>query len=208
LIYPIGFLCGAEYPEVATEPDGYRLRIGDRDVRLTTYSECLAWSCAHGASKQEEAEPVAGWSRRDAEDFARKAAGVNISAIMSRLLSAGVLEEVLIGSPDALDFTRRRRLRPLLTVLAHHEDLSKNSAQEREHLFGMLSRSAIARVAYQLWKHAALYSSLAALCESLISRGGPLERADWPDCEDLLPLALLGTQTLLACQGAYLDLAE
>lgn len=217
LIYPCGFLCGADYREPGAAADGYQLRIGSGGVLLAGYAELLAWHCAHGSSVQQFDEPVVGWTRRDTENAVRAHGVANVAISVRTLLANGALIETRADSSSAQAFAGRVRLRPLLTGWDHIEQAGvalRGDGPGRAHLPGLFSRSSIDQVAYRLWRFAALHRTLAELYTDLVRRGEPSERSEmpsfaraaWPPASALPSATLLATQRLIACGGAYLDL--
>jgi hypothetical protein len=203
LLFPVGYLLGAQHLELGRPPAHWDVRVGWRQLQLETEDEFTTWSVAHGLTDRIDRQP---WTRATLEVVLLGEAGVRDPAgLISRLLDRRLLVEVPQEPGEALDqFARRHVVQPLLVGLGNAPDRFDTDAIG---LVGLPPQLLADPADFEVWQVAHLYPSIAdaALGMAELGRqGGGTE--DWEtEPAAVLQRVLHAMRRLIAHNCMYLD---
>lgn len=197
LIFPVGHYLGENHPGAT-----HVVRIGRRQYELESGDQLAMWALAHGVPSGPASASEAAWTRTTAEAVARAGGISAATTALDDLLGRDLLVEVVPGTPEAGEFARACRVRPLLVGSGEHPTASG------QYGLGAVPANPTARVdgfTYQLWMWGHVHDSLWHACETF-ARAEP--DSDDANAEPVLDRLLPALQVLLTHGAAYLDEAH
>lgn len=197
LVFPVGHYQGPFFPDVAAPMAFVRLRIGRNVAQLFTEDEVALWALAHGVPDELDSGP---WTLEAMGEAAVRLDRMSIGGALDVLLDAGVLVEVVPGSPESVEFARSHMFRSLLVGLGAEPTRPGMVA------LGLRGQPGpfVDESAYEIWQWAPSMSSLWDACE-LLAEVGASPFLGGRDAEKTLRHVLERLHVLLASGAGYLD---
>ncbi len=200
LLLPLGQYFGTFYPKVGASERFQRVRLGP-DVWDLDEQRFVLWALAHSIADRQE-EQV--WSLASLRDAATgQLPGVDCEPLLDSLLAEGLLTEVVLDPPGAVEFAQRHRLGSRMLGLG-------NSADEPWlWSIGFFDRPIVkvTRTVYNLWESGRSGESLWSTCQSLAADERDTGGTDpeLTDPEQLLTALLRALHPLLLASVVYLE---
>ncbi len=205
LLFPLGHYLGALYPSEGESLDGHIVRVGWRTYKLDAPEQLSVWALAHGLAEGPGMEP---WTRADVEGAARAAGISHASAVLDELIDRELIQEVVPGTDDAIDFAQSYRARSLLAGLGNAPD---DPLMFGLGLAGGRPAVTVPYLTYELWNWGPACDNLWHTCEvfAAVGRDNPDDDQTFdPEPRLMLLRCLPAVQVLIAHGAIYLDEAR